>query len=163
MELFGGAATCDIPSDWIDASTLRDVPDNQEVFVDRSGELSVIVEILEYQSGVEDSDSAKFFFTDLADADHAVSTEIDEIGILRHRPFLSDPQGAVVTSIKGKHVKAKSGPDQEPHTVYVNMTLFRAIHVAADILVTTHAPRDISVIHNVIVESLEFSNPELFS
>jgi len=50
VTLFGGALTCVLPVDFVDVSQLREVPDNQEVWV-RTGagtsEESVIIELLE--------------------------------------------------------------------------------------------------------------------
>jgi hypothetical protein len=45
--LFGGAITASIPSTFIDASDLRQIPDEQEVFVDRNGLASITFDILE--------------------------------------------------------------------------------------------------------------------
>lgn len=47
--LFGGSATAKIPSDFLDASTLREVPDHQEVYVGmlQEDDISVIIELLE--------------------------------------------------------------------------------------------------------------------
>lgn len=33
-ELFGGAVTAALPDSWLDASTIRVIPDNQEVYID---------------------------------------------------------------------------------------------------------------------------------
>jgi hypothetical protein len=45
--LFGGAITSSIPSTFLDASDLRQIPDNQEVFVDKDGTASISFDILE--------------------------------------------------------------------------------------------------------------------
>jgi len=161
--LFGGCARCDLPSDWIDASTLRDVPDNQEVFVDRLGQTSVIIEILEYQGHVGDGEAAEFFFRDLADADHAISVEISSKSLQPvQRKFLMDPLGSSVLYIKGTQAKAKSG--REPTSVCDYMTVIRVPGVMADILVTTHSESsDVETVHTRISESLEFTDPHIFS
>jgi hypothetical protein len=60
--LFGGAITANLPSSTIDASTLRPVPDSQEVWVqaDPSGnELSIIFDILEYVDSEDNNDGAE--------------------------------------------------------------------------------------------------------
>lgn len=54
--LFGGAITTSIPSTFIDASTLREIPDNQEVFVDTDTDQSIIIELLQMESEVVDSE-----------------------------------------------------------------------------------------------------------
>ncbi|KAJ8123973.1 hypothetical protein ONZ43_g192 [Nemania bipapillata] len=43
--LFGGALVCDLPTNFADVSQLRQVPDNQEVYIDKDGFTSIIVEI----------------------------------------------------------------------------------------------------------------------
>ncbi|KAI1340683.1 Mog1p/PsbP-like protein [Xylariaceae sp. FL0016] len=49
--LFGGAIVCDVPSNFADVSTLRQVPDNQEVWLDKDGFTSMIFEINERVGG----------------------------------------------------------------------------------------------------------------
>ncbi|KAL6076388.1 RAN guanine nucleotide release factor [Balamuthia mandrillaris] len=69
--LFGGAMTCVVPTRFVDVSDIRPVPDNQEVFTDVHTDQSLIIEILEYQSAVSDTDSASYLFNDLAEANEA--------------------------------------------------------------------------------------------
>ena len=65
-ELFGGAMTLMLPETFEDVSVLREVPDHQEVFVDRDSEVSLIVELLEYDGAVTGEDAAQYYFKDLA-------------------------------------------------------------------------------------------------
>lgn len=48
-ELYGGAITVQLPSDVIDASDLRQIPDHQEVFLSDKTLTSIVIEINEYQ------------------------------------------------------------------------------------------------------------------
>ncbi|KAK0611617.1 hypothetical protein B0T14DRAFT_500686 [Immersiella caudata] len=43
--LFGGALQCDLPEKFADVSKLRQVPDNQEVYIDKDGFTSIIFDI----------------------------------------------------------------------------------------------------------------------
>jgi len=43
--LFGGALVCDLPDNFADVSTIREVPDNQEVYLDKDGFTSIIFDI----------------------------------------------------------------------------------------------------------------------
>lgn len=52
--LFGDAIYLDIPSTYRDVSEFRQVPDNQEVFVDQSSNDSLLVEIMEMVSFSQD-------------------------------------------------------------------------------------------------------------
>ncbi|KAK3321665.1 hypothetical protein B0H66DRAFT_638221 [Apodospora peruviana] len=45
--LFGGALVCDLPEKFADVSKLRQVPDNQEVYIDKDGFTSIIFDITE--------------------------------------------------------------------------------------------------------------------
>lgn len=68
--LYGGAITCEIPSDWRDVSDIRQVPDHQECWQEADGAV-LVVEILERRQNVSDADGAAFFFNDLAQANGA--------------------------------------------------------------------------------------------
>eukprot|EP00547_Thalassionema_nitzschioides_P005034 CAMPEP_0194207844 /NCGR_PEP_ID=MMETSP0156-20130528/6477_1 /TAXON_ID=33649 /ORGANISM="Thalassionema nitzschioides, Strain L26-B" /LENGTH=235 /DNA_ID=CAMNT_0038934705 /DNA_START=79 /DNA_END=783 /DNA_ORIENTATION=- len=87
-ELFGGAITMFIPTTWRDVSDVRQVPDHQEVYQDctftcgtKKNEIEgtggcIVIEILERQEEVDDTEAAKYFFTDLAEANGNVVSEI---------------------------------------------------------------------------------------
>ena len=72
--LFGGALRMSIPSSFVDISTLREIPDHQEAFSDKSSDRSLVVEVLQR---VTDEDTQQFttpacyFFHDLAEANDA--------------------------------------------------------------------------------------------
>ena len=165
--LFGGAASCDVPADWVDASAYRDVPSHQEVFVHKHAtrEQSVIVEILQFESAVVDSLAGAFFFDDLATADAAASSTKSK-GSMGEAMFLGTK--ATRVDVEGIQVKAKLGPTAPAQPVAVFMTAFRVPAFDADILVTTHYLVDefgrdgIRDIHMHIARSLEFSDPTLF-
>ncbi|XP_048090835.1 ran guanine nucleotide release factor isoform X2 [Alosa alosa] len=69
--LFGGALSATFPPSVQDISELREIPDNQEVFAHRDTDQSIIVELLEYQSQVENEDAAKYHFEDVAGSNKA--------------------------------------------------------------------------------------------
>lgn len=45
--LFGGACGIQLPLGYIDASLFRQIPDNQEVYIEKDSDSSFIIEILE--------------------------------------------------------------------------------------------------------------------
>ena len=47
IDLFGGALTAALPSSFTDVSDIRQVPDHQEVWIDKDGYTSIVFEILE--------------------------------------------------------------------------------------------------------------------
>lgn len=172
ISLFGQAASCEVPIDWTDVSTLRTVPSHQEVYVDSSDvpgmqDSSVIIEILEREK-IDDQAAGTFFFTDLAKADDAVSFSIDapRSCILASVPFLGTSASRV--HIEGVQVKGKGSDGRSATAVAVFMTVLRAKDYDADILVTTHGAVDefgsdsLRQVHKKISESLVFIDPTLF-
>ncbi|KAL7424537.1 hypothetical protein Q5752_000221 [Cryptotrichosporon argae] len=78
--LYGGAITLPVPVDYMDVSDLRQVPDNQEVFVSPLSDTSLIVEVLglveDGQAGSDLWEAAKFHFTSLAHDNASLSTTL---------------------------------------------------------------------------------------
>jgi hypothetical protein len=68
-ELFGGAIRISVPPRFEDVSGVRQIPDNQEVFVCQESDQSIIIEILELAEEVcsssSSSSSSCLFFFDL--------------------------------------------------------------------------------------------------
>lgn len=67
------------PCHGIYGSQMREVPDNQEVFVDTTGgsDVSLIVELLEYRPDIGDGGYAQFLFQDLAEHNEASNVTIE--------------------------------------------------------------------------------------
>ncbi|KAF1825134.1 Mog1p/PsbP-like protein [Dissoconium aciculare CBS 342.82] len=67
--LFGGAISVDLPPNFIDVSEVRQVPDNQEAYLDPDGFTSIVVEILERVESEGGDDEAAFreHFKELTD------------------------------------------------------------------------------------------------
>lgn len=78
-ELFGGAVTINIPENFVDVSDIRQVPDNQEVFIDPGSDLSLVIEILQRVEKEDDKEAIEFHFSALADDNSASSSRIFEI------------------------------------------------------------------------------------
>lgn len=67
VELFGGAILCRFPNAFIDVSTMRQIPDNQEVWLRSSTSLDCfIVELLQFQEDAAEDNPLEYFFQDLA-------------------------------------------------------------------------------------------------
>jgi Ran-interacting Mog1 protein len=75
-QLFGGAITADIPTGFIDASHIRQIPDNQEVFLDNNGLASITFDLTER---VEASDTQDAIATHLAEVVGADNAEVIEM------------------------------------------------------------------------------------
>jgi hypothetical protein len=71
-ELFGGAISVQVPTDFQDMSQIRPVPDHQEVFVKLDSIESIMFSILEYvdKSKAEtDEDAVKYHLDDILDVE----------------------------------------------------------------------------------------------
>ena len=158
-ELYGGAGKCLVPNDWIDASTLRQIPDHQEVFVSESGEQSVIIEILDYEGEVKDEGAGQYFYQDLANADSAESWIVEEKTQSEGMMF---GEKVLRVDIHGVQVKSKTAPNSPSEPVYVYMTLFRAPKLLSDILITSHSLTRGGDVHKNIAVSVEFIDIDLF-
>lgn len=101
-ELYGGAITVQLPTDVIDASDLRQVPDHQEVFLSDKTLTSIIFEINEYQqpsSGVSgssnnaasaDEAAASYHLNDVIDtSDHLSDSGVQTVPTRVSQPSVS--------------------------------------------------------------------------
>ncbi|EWC48250.1 hypothetical protein DRE_02354 [Drechslerella stenobrocha 248] len=68
-ELFGGAILASVPSTWMDMSDIRQVPDNQESFIDTTGFGTLIFELNERVDQGDEEASIKFHLSDIFEDD----------------------------------------------------------------------------------------------
>ena len=141
VSLFGGSITCELPSDFADASKFRDVPDHQEVFVDlKDPERSLIIEIVDSEKSVEDTSAAEFFFKDYVEATGAsryniLSSEIHQLnGIVSSNPQIS----CTVVFVQGTMEASKLG-DNVLNNVAVTLAIHRLHHFQSEIIFTLHS------------------------
>lgn len=109
--LFGGALSTELPSDWIDASDVRPVPDHQEVWMSpAAGALaSLVVELLERDGGADDDGEAadaalREYFTGLAaecGAALATVATVDAVPDVPARAALPAATACVLTGTHG--------------------------------------------------------------
>eukprot|EP01098_Paradermamoeba_levis_P009655 TRINITY_DN4039_c0_g1_i1.p1 TRINITY_DN4039_c0_g1~~TRINITY_DN4039_c0_g1_i1.p1 ORF type:complete len:117 (-),score=21.17 TRINITY_DN4039_c0_g1_i1:399-749(-) len=95
-ELYGGAMECLIPDHWLNVCQIREVPDNQEVFVDVNSELSLIVEILEMEKDIPNDQIAQFHFFELAGENGANETEVQ---VVKNEPLLIPSLGSSILQL----------------------------------------------------------------
>lgn len=130
-----------LPAFAVDVSTLRDIPDNQEVFVHSSTDQSIIVEILQYLDEA-DEQAVRSHFDSLAtdnecDPNNYEVSSIDQLqNILMH-------QCQSAYSLAGTQTVSKFHELAE-NQVDVYMGLFRLPQHQVDIVVTFNDPRIIS-------------------
>ncbi len=153
--LYGGAMSCVVPLGWLDCSAVRPVPDTQEMFFDDASGGCLIVELMQRQQAVPDSDCGSFFFNDLAGANKAMHSEVFpqqqqssppklqiDLDVALDAPRLGS--GAFLgdifcTLVQG--LQRVSGPSNAPSDVVVTMGILRLLPPAAtDVLVTLSMP-----------------------
>ncbi|XP_075711652.1 ran guanine nucleotide release factor [Rhinoderma darwinii] len=137
--LFGGAFSAILPPNIQDVSDLREIPDNQEVFVHADTDQSIIVEILEYQGGMSDPDAARYHFEDVAASNDAQG----RAEVVSVEPFplaqLSLTSCSNAWALTGHQLVSKFN-EQAQNTVTIHMALFRIQQHATDLLVTFNDP-----------------------
>jgi hypothetical protein len=141
--LFGGSITVLLPATFDDISMIRQVPDHQEVFVDRESEISFIVELVNYNGDVTDNNAPKFYFTDLAECNEAKSATIDSASVVRDPHFIPHvaDQSCVKCVVTGRQTVTKFRNEDAPlETVQIVLVVVRLPHVGTDMLVTMNVP-----------------------
>lgn len=125
---------CQLPDTFKDVSTIRQVPDNQEVFMDMSSERSVVIEIVEYQENVSDGDASRFFFCDLAKENGATDAQLSSSFIWKDEPRIPISERHVVIVAKGVQQLRQDGTKRVP----VEMAIIRVPGHNAEILISLY-------------------------
>ncbi|KAI9878453.1 MAG: hypothetical protein M1830_000837 [Pleopsidium flavum] len=69
IELFGGAMVVDLPSGFADVSDIRQVPDHQEVYLDKDGFTSIVFDLVERVDPVaNDEEALKYHLEDMVES-----------------------------------------------------------------------------------------------
>ncbi|XP_030648606.1 ran guanine nucleotide release factor [Chanos chanos] len=152
--LFGGALSAVIPHSARDISELRQIPDNQEVFAHSQTDQSVIIELLEYQSHVNDSDAARYHFEDVAGSNKATEAGSWEVRSVEALPKseLSLQECSSAWLLSGAQLISKFN-EEAKNTVNIHLGLFRLPQFTTDILVTFNDPVSISPLSSSAVGS----------
>ncbi|CAK5279573.1 unnamed protein product [Mycena citricolor] len=152
-QLFGGAIVTEAPSGLVDASysifsacvfpscflsDLRQIPDNQEVFLYPASAVSIIVEILERVESSEDDAAIRFHFDSLAHDNSASSTTVNSVSSIPNGHGDQTPQAIILT---GSQSVAKFNKQEQDH-VRILMALFRVEHKHVDLVVTFNVPSE---------------------
>ncbi|ORX58398.1 Mog1p/PsbP-like protein [Piromyces finnis] len=141
-ELFGGAITAVIPEAFRDASIIREVPDNQEVYVDINTDQSIIVELLEQAEEASNDECGLYHFKQLAEDNNAENFEI-----IKNEDIISqDIPNIKIESIKklvlGKQIISKfneKDPDAQ-NIVNIYLAVIRVPSIETDMLISYNCP-----------------------
>ena len=141
---------------------VRQVPDNQEVYQDCSEETGavLVIEILEYQTNVENNDACNFFLKDLGDANETPPEEqvihsnqvinllgnACEINKEQILPSLVLPPSTTLTSqlhacISRGTQKVKQKGSSTSECIDIELCALRLKDIDTDLLITLSIPR----------------------
>ncbi|KAG9351695.1 hypothetical protein JZ751_022946 [Albula glossodonta] len=145
QHLFGGALSAVIPHSAKDISEVREIPDNQEVFAHKLTDQSLMVDLLEYQSHVEDGEAARYHFEDLAGSNEASSPGSSKVIHVQPLPKsqLSLQECSSAFLLTGTQCISKFN-EEAKNVVNIHLGLFRLPQFSTDILVTFNDPVSIS-------------------
>ncbi|GAW24137.1 hypothetical protein ANO14919_137180 [Xylariales sp. No.14919] len=147
--LFGGALVCDLPKRFADVSRLREVPDNQEVYIDKEGFSSIIVEINERvgDEGSTPEIDGRALTTHL---EEVVGDDIEGLKVWNTTPTQfskldEDIPAYTLIATLSPHAstEAESGAPQAkaaPDFTAIILTLVRLERERTDILITVNVP-----------------------
>lgn len=143
--LFGGALSAAIPHCAKDVSELREIPDNQEVFVHGHTDQSIIIELLEYQSQVENENAVRYHFEDVAGSNKALEPGGSEVRTVVALPNseLSMLECSSAWLLTGTQCVSKFN-EESKNIVTIHLGLFRLPQYSTDVLVTFNDPLSIS-------------------
>ncbi|KAL2171430.1 hypothetical protein VTG60DRAFT_2837 [Thermothelomyces hinnuleus] len=147
VPLFGGALECELPANFADISKIRQVPDNQEVYIDKDGFTSIIFDITQRVeapgTGLErDGRALTIHLEDL------VGEDVDTVKVWNttETQFTHLDEGTpAYTLIATQTPKAPSNPDESrraaaPDFTALILTLLRFEKQESDILITINVP-----------------------
>jgi len=143
-ELFGGAIITTFLSTFEDISLVRQVPDHQEVYVDRVTDTSLIVELLSYDESISDSIATQHYFQDLAQCNEATEYSIDSTAVINSNTCMPGVSGGSYSccALVGRQVVAKfyRRADSPLNNVQILLLVLRLPTVGTDILITLNIP-----------------------
>lgn len=171
INLYGGSIVAQLSSNYIDASTIRIIPDHQEVFIYsiNNVDVSIIIELLDMHNNnalnLSNNDSInpiRYHFEDLATMNESIENIILSEDEIHNDTFLSNfnhkknQKYALIGKQKVSKFRTSMNPSYDD--IYVYLVLIRLPDIGTDILISMNIP----IIKNVI-NDLIISNKELFN
>ncbi|KAI8822245.1 Mog1 protein [Fimicolochytrium jonesii] len=141
--LFGGAITASVAESFLDVSHIREIPDNQEVFVDVETDQSIVVELLESPEGVAAEDAAKYHFEQLAadnDSGEATILSVEQLEVASATPYLPPTTQASILVGRQQINKFNERTPSAVNTVVIYLAVIRLPQVGTDVLVSYNHP-----------------------
>eukprot|EP01134_Creolimax_fragrantissima_P002881 CFRG2881T1 len=142
-EFYGGAISCELPVTLFDVSTIREIPDTQEVWAHKSADQSVIVDLLEFQSPSFEM-AATEHFQQIAESNDALEHKIEFVHPLGAE-FLTNMDSTEAFHIVGTQKVAKFKEDADAANILrIELVLIRLPHVTTDIVISFNNPVQMS-------------------
>ncbi|KAL6845870.1 hypothetical protein ACP4OV_024445 [Aristida adscensionis] len=140
--LFGGAISSTFPVRFQDVSSIREVPDHQEVFVDPARDESLIFELLDLKAEVEDAGSALWFLRDIAnEQDAGDNMVVEHSGTLELPGLRLGEAPAVAATAIGQLAVSKGRQGREAQNIVrLYLANIRLKNAATDVLITAYEP-----------------------
>jgi len=141
--LFGGALIVDLPATFADVSTIRQVPDNQEVYLDKDGFTSIIFDITERvgppgSSDATDGAALTIHLEEIVDSD----VESLKVWSTTRTQFSKLPEGTPAYTLIATQTPLVD-PDKRstaPDFTAIVLNLIRLEKESTDILITINVP-----------------------
>lgn len=162
--LFGGCCSIEFPlsHDFIDVSSIRQVPDNQEVFVHSTLDATLIIEILE--SSDNSSSLASFHFNNIAEDNDSTNFSIhqtEEMDIeWLHKPYIAEMCKGI------QSIKKFNQRSSEEKEISIEVGAIRISEIETDIVISFSCPLDCSLesekIFNTAFKSFKIKDWSLF-
>ncbi|XXH01184.1 1,3-beta-D-glucan synthase [Hypoxylon texense] len=143
--LYGGALVADLPANFADVSVIRQVPDNQEVYIDKDGFTSIIFDITERVGGPGSGPEidGQALTTHLEDL---VGDGAEGVKVWNTTPTLFSrldedipAYTLIATNMPRDDPKAKSSSATTDFTAFI-ITLVRLEREKTDLLITINVP-----------------------
>ncbi|KAI2471156.1 Mog1p/PsbP-like protein [Annulohypoxylon bovei var. microspora] len=147
--LYGGALICDLPSSFADVSAIRQVPDNQEVYIDKDGFTSIIFDIAERFGGPGTGPEidGRALTTHLEDL---VGDDLDRVKVWNTTPTLFSrldediPAYTLIATVAPRSDSATTTSEERSGTktdfTAIILTLVRLEREKTDLLITINVP-----------------------
>jgi len=139
VDLFGGAIKANYPEGFFDASSIRQIPDTQEVYLSRNSDDSIIIEILERVPASDSDGAARFHFEAIADDNDAPSSSVDEVDKIPYNRCDEIPSIIVLRGRQG--VKKFNRTSVDDLRIFV--ALYRLEERGVDIVLSLNFPMNI--------------------
>merc|ERR1719437_10518 len=181
--LYGGAMAISLNKEYVDLSSIREVPDHQEVFQTITKDqlpahanargCCFIVELLDLETTASDEACSAYYFTDLSDANGALNKNITN----KHDSLSNNDAQSILSNMNAENVfigicngwqDVSLDNMNATQRIWIDLCVIRLKDVATDVLITLTVPvsnhdtsHNSSFIH--ILSSLRINDWSLFA